>query len=473
MAYTWPQDRDDYIPKEDGMSDRDDHSDSLKYNTPDGYHRTDHVNYDKDLDWKRDLTPERETRGGSRERERMEEEKHYRPPSREESPFSAQDSLHSEPVSELRRNHVDRRAPLRNENSYPIRRRRKMSNASVDSNMTDTSLRDVYRKVRVDSIDSTISIDSYGRPRTRSRRLSFAEGRRLRVALEKTQEEADKRIERIKSEEKREMYRRNRDRAKKLGRRRDEREDEVLAEDLRKGDVVLIDRGVGVVRWVGKLHFITPRSDYWAGVELKETRGKNDGKIKGKRYFTCKAGQGVFVSSVTKQVCPEELLEQLAIQRQKCKRVKKKVDSHRREQFQNDVLRNQVKTMRREITKLERNKVGNIADAVGNKMENFLNLLADHLHPGSGDRGRASSKSLRVLGLPPSWTKDGQILGWLYDKKRKQRLSSKEDPIFSEQSVCAAMVWLVRTLQGELKSLRRQNDRYRTQGGYDSDEGSE
>jgi tubulin-folding cofactor B len=34
---------------------------------------------------------------------------------------------------------------------------------------------------------------------------------------------------------------------------------------------------------------------YWVGVQFDEPVGRNDGAVKGKRYFTCSAGYGGFV----------------------------------------------------------------------------------------------------------------------------------------------------------------------------------
>ena len=35
----------------------------------------------------------------------------------------------------------------------------------------------------------------------------------------------------------------------------------------------------------------------WAGIELDERHGKNDGSVSGKRYFTCRALYGLFAPS--------------------------------------------------------------------------------------------------------------------------------------------------------------------------------
>lgn len=51
---------------------------------------------------------------------------------------------------------------------------------------------------------------------------------------------------------------------------------------------------LGTVRFVGKVSEIDPQRT-WVGVELDDPFGKNDGSIKGTRYFTCKMNHGSFV----------------------------------------------------------------------------------------------------------------------------------------------------------------------------------
>jgi len=48
----------------------------------------------------------------------------------------------------------------------------------------------------------------------------------------------------------------------------------------------------GVVAYLGRTEFA---SGTWVGVELDTHQGKNDGAVKGIRYFTCPAKKGVFV----------------------------------------------------------------------------------------------------------------------------------------------------------------------------------
>lgn len=49
---------------------------------------------------------------------------------------------------------------------------------------------------------------------------------------------------------------------------------------------------VGIVRYIGLAEF---GEGVWVGVELRIVKGKNDGSVYDKRYFTCRQDYGLFV----------------------------------------------------------------------------------------------------------------------------------------------------------------------------------
>ncbi|GAA6094420.1 dynactin subunit 1a isoform X1 [Tachysurus ichikawai] len=57
--------------------------------------------------------------------------------------------------------------------------------------------------------------------------------------------------------------------------------------------VEVIGKGqCGTVAYVGATLFASGK---WVGVILDEPKGKNDGTVQGKAYFTCKENHGIFV----------------------------------------------------------------------------------------------------------------------------------------------------------------------------------
>lgn len=48
----------------------------------------------------------------------------------------------------------------------------------------------------------------------------------------------------------------------------------------------------GTVAYIGATLFASGK---WVGVILDEPKGKNDGTVQGKRYFTCEENHGIFV----------------------------------------------------------------------------------------------------------------------------------------------------------------------------------
>lgn len=135
----------------------------------------------------------------------------------------------------------------------------------------------------------------------------------------KKQREEQERLEReAKEKARREKARQLRERAKKAdsGRRKGKKKKAkkvLVAAQCSIGDVVLSQKGIAVVRWKGILHF-RPNDTEWLGIEfLDDPHGKNDGSVKGQRYFQTKPKHGSFVKSVTKKLRPEEILRKLGL----------------------------------------------------------------------------------------------------------------------------------------------------------------
>jgi len=95
------------------------------------------------------------------------------------------------------------------------------------------------------------------------------------------------------------------------------------------GDVVLISRGLGTVRYIGKLHIRKNDAEPWLGVELFEPVGKNDGSIKGVRYFECGKNYGVFVKSWKRKDPTQQQAKQVAELRLKMRSRKKRLQAER------------------------------------------------------------------------------------------------------------------------------------------------
>ena len=72
------------------------------------------------------------------------------------------------------------------------------------------------------------------------------------------------------------------------------------------------DQRRGTVRFVGDVAEISSGVGAWIGVELDEPTGKNDGSVKGSRYFECKPNCGVFVRAERVEVGNFPALDEFA-----------------------------------------------------------------------------------------------------------------------------------------------------------------
>lgn len=72
------------------------------------------------------------------------------------------------------------------------------------------------------------------------------------------------------------------------------------------------DHRRGTIQYVGDIPEIPGGIGAWIGVTLDEPTGKNDGSVKGKRYFECQPNFGVFVRSERVEVGDFPVLDELA-----------------------------------------------------------------------------------------------------------------------------------------------------------------
>jgi dynactin 1 len=76
-----------------------------------------------------------------------------------------------------------------------------------------------------------------------------------------------------------------------------------MTENLRVGQVVELATGQqGEIMFIGTTRF---SDGEWIGVKLDEPTGKNDGSVRGDRYFDCAMGHGMFVRRNTMRVITE------------------------------------------------------------------------------------------------------------------------------------------------------------------------
>jgi dynactin complex subunit len=79
---------------------------------------------------------------------------------------------------------------------------------------------------------------------------------------------------------------------------------------LKLGDRVVINNAdgsfkLGTLRYIGPAEFVKGDEREWAGVELDERLGKNNGTVEGKEYFKCEPMHGVFTPLLKLEVYNE------------------------------------------------------------------------------------------------------------------------------------------------------------------------
>ncbi|CAG9533784.1 unnamed protein product [Cercopithifilaria johnstoni] len=95
---------------------------------------------------------------------------------------------------------------------------------------------------------------------------------------------------------------------------------------LEIGDRVIVSGGkCGRLRFLGNTEF---KDGVWAGIELDQPVGKNDGSVQGKRYFTCKAPYGLFAAASKVVRAPEQTSAKFKIRHTKTSALRQRSGSH-------------------------------------------------------------------------------------------------------------------------------------------------
>uniref|UniRef100_A0A1I7VA89 CAP-Gly domain-containing protein n=1 Tax=Loa loa TaxID=7209 RepID=A0A1I7VA89_LOALO len=95
---------------------------------------------------------------------------------------------------------------------------------------------------------------------------------------------------------------------------------------LEIGDRVIVSGGkYGRLRFLGNTDF---KEGVWAGIELDQPLGKNDGSVQGKRYFTCKAPYGLFATALKVSRAPEQTSTKFKIRHTKTSALRQRSGSH-------------------------------------------------------------------------------------------------------------------------------------------------
>lgn len=190
------------------------------------------------------------------------------------------------------------------------------------------SQKNKVRRQQTLPLQSRSEVDSYtvkGRRESQSTVLrryeteyNLKDRRQKAEQLKKQKREAQLQKEREEKQQKKQLAKKRRERIQKTDekiRKKTKKQRNVVPttiNDVAMGDVVLAAKGIAIARWKGELHF-RPNDGMWLGIEFVDgPYGKNDGMVKGQRYFqTKKPMHGSFVKKVNKILSSEALLYKL------------------------------------------------------------------------------------------------------------------------------------------------------------------